>query len=80
VTTHQVTYKGPAALATGVARALADADGIELTGASEPEQSGDVVVLALTVEATPDMVAAAVRGAAEGLPNGATIIVGSGPA
>jgi prephenate dehydrogenase len=60
--------------------ALADADGIELTGATEPEQRGDVIVLAMTVEATPDMVAAAVREVAEGLPAGATISVGSGPA
>jgi hypothetical protein len=73
VTTHSVTYEGPPALAVDVARILADAEGIELTGAAEPQQHGNVIVLALTVEATPDMVAAAVRGIAEGLPDGATI-------
>jgi hypothetical protein len=79
VTTHKVTYEGPATLAVEVARALADADGIELTGATEPEQRGDVVVLALTIEATADMVVAAVHGIGEGLPDGATITVVSGP-
>ena len=45
-----------------------------------PEQRGDVIVLAMTVEATPEMVAAAVPEIAQGLPEGATISVGSGPA
>jgi hypothetical protein len=73
VTAHQVTYEGPPSLAVDVARLLADADGIQLTGAKEPAPRGDGVVLALTVEGTTEAVAAAVGSLQGQLPEGATI-------
>ena len=63
MTTHRITYQGPFALAVRAATLLADAPGIELTSAGQPERGegpGGTVVLALTVEGTSEEVAAAV--------------------
>ncbi|MDQ6728625.1 MAG: hypothetical protein M3066_21060 [Actinomycetota bacterium] len=76
VTAHRITYEGPASLAMGAATAVADADGVELTSADAPEPldgQPDRVRLALTVEATPDDVAVAVRAVGDRLPPDATI-------
>ena len=78
---RRVTYTGPPALAMRVAEALADADGIELTSSEPPrrDEAGDAVVLALTVDGTPDAVAAAVEAVEELLPTGASLAVDSAP-
>ena len=78
MTTHQVTYEGPSSLAVDVARLVAEADGIELTAAKEPERGAGGVLLALTVDGTPEAVAAAVSSVRRGLPDGATITVDGG--
>jgi len=78
VTTHQVRYQGPSALAVRVATLLADADGIGLTSAEKqehPDGSVEATVLALTVEGTTEDVMAAVRHIGDGLPAGASITV-----
>jgi hypothetical protein len=75
VTTHQVTYQGPASLAVRAATLLADADGIELTSAAPPEHpdgSDAIVRLAVTLEGTDDAVAAALDSARLLLPADAT--------
>ena len=83
VTTHRITYEGPASLAVNAATLLADTQGIELTSAGQPEP-GDgpagTVLLALTVEGTPEAVAAAVGRMREALPAGASVRVEEGPA
>lgn len=78
MTTHQVKYEGPAALAVRVATLLADAHGIDLKSAEKQEDPGrsvGTVLLALTVEGTTEEVAAAVGAIRDGLPAGASITV-----
>jgi hypothetical protein len=76
MTTHRIIYEGPASLAVPTATLLADAEGVELTSSQTPEhrgQAGAEVVLALTVEASSEAIAAAVARIREGLPSSATI-------
>jgi hypothetical protein len=78
VTIHRITYQGPPSLAVPTATMLADAEGVELTSAQEPQHPdglADTVRLALTVEGTPEAVAAAVSLIRDGLPAGATVEV-----
>jgi len=76
MTTHRITYHGPVALALPTATALADAAGVELTSSEAPRRrgrDGDDVVLALTVEASSEALAAALAQVREGLPAGAAV-------
>ena len=74
MTTHQVTYRGPSTFAVRAAAMLADAAGLELTSANRTDDpSDDSVALALTVEGTPEAVAAAIDTVREELPAGATL-------
>jgi hypothetical protein len=59
---YRITYRGPQSLAVQAARLIADADGIELTSSEPPTLDDDPerVILALTVDAEPDAVTAAV--------------------
>jgi len=78
MTTHRITYHGPAALAVPTATALADAAGVKLTSSEAPQRrgpDGHDVVLALTVEASSEAVAAALARVREGLPAGAAVTV-----
>lgn len=77
VTTHRITYRGPAALAVDAARLLADAAGVDLTASGRPERAGndDEVTLVLTVDATQEAVKDAVRSLRERLPVGADLTV-----
>ena len=78
VTSHQVTYEGPSALAIDVATLLADAKGIDLASAERGEAAdgtAGTVRLVLTVEATTEAVTAAVGSIGAGLPPGARITV-----
>jgi hypothetical protein len=74
VTSHRVTFEGPADLAIGIATALADADGVDLT-ASDPIAKVDdhTVRLAMTAEGSIDAVADAIAALRADLPSGATI-------
>jgi hypothetical protein len=74
VTTHQVTYRGPAEFAVRAAAMLADAPGVELTSASRTDDpSDDSVALELTIEGTDEAVAAAIDGVRGELPAGASL-------
>jgi hypothetical protein len=76
VTIHQVNYEGPPAFAVQVAHMLADAPGVELKSAREPEPlDGPVagVLLALTVQGTTEDVTSAVIAIREALPADARI-------
>ena len=76
VTPHRITYEGPASLAIPTATQLADADGIELKSAGRPEPGdglADTVLLALTVEGSPEAVSSALGAIGAGLPPGARI-------
>lgn len=74
MTTHQVTYRGPAEFAVRAAALLADAPGLELTSANRTEDPSDSsVALELTVEGTDEAVAAAVDAVQADLPAGATL-------
>ena len=82
MTTHRITYQGPPSLAVQFATLLADTHGIELTSAGQPEPADDpagTVRLALTVQGTPEAVAAAVGRLRETLPAGASLRVEEGP-
>ena len=76
MTSHRITFEGPADLAIGIATALADADGVDLT-ASDPIVKVDdhTVRLAMTVEGSVDAVADAIAALRADLPSGATITV-----
>ena len=82
MTTHRITYEGPPALAVQAATLLADAHGIELTSAGQPEpgdgQAG-TVVLALTVEGSPEAVANAVGRMQDALPAATSVRVEQDP-
>jgi hypothetical protein len=74
VTTHQVTYRGPATFAGRAAALLADAAGVELRSATRTDDPSDEsVALELTIEGTDEAVAAAIDGVREELPAGATL-------
>lgn len=76
MTTHRITYEGPAPLAVSTATMLADAPGIDLTSSQPPERQGPdgaEVRLQLVVEAEPEAVAAALARIREQLPDTATI-------
>lgn len=78
MTAHRITYEGPAAFAVRAATLLADAEGLELTSAGEPERGDDAagsVLLRLTVQGTVDAVTAAVDRIGADLPPEATISV-----
>ena len=77
VTTHQVTYQGPPAFAVRAATLLADAEGVELTSANQPEvvEGSEQVLLALVLEGAPDAVAAALDSAQAALPPEATFAI-----
>ena len=77
VTSHQVRYEGPSALAVQVATLLADAEGIDLKSADRqerPDGSGETV-LVLTIEGTTEAVMAAVGSIDAQLPPEARISV-----
>ena len=74
VTAYKIRFEGPAALAMGVATALADADGVELTSSKPPSTlDKNTVELNVSVKGTHDAVAAAVAGISDELPTGASI-------
>lgn len=76
MTTHRITYHGPAAQALPTATALAEADGVELTSSEAPQRrgpGGGDVVLALTVEASSEAIAAALAQVRDTLPAGAQV-------
>ncbi len=74
VNVHRIRFEGPTALAVGVATALADADGVDLTSSASPTALGDgAVALEMVVEATDDDAAAAVDAIRRDLPAGASI-------
>ncbi len=77
MTSHQVKYEGPSALAVQVATLLADAEGIDLKSAERREQadgSGETV-LVLTIDGTTEAVTAAVGSIEAQLPSEARITV-----
>ncbi len=75
MTTHQVTYRGPAQFAVRAAALLADATGLELTSANRTDDpSDDSVALELTVEGTDDAVAVALDAVRAELPAGASLV------
>ena len=74
MTVYKIRFEGPATLATGVATALADAEGVELTASKRPSMlDTNNVELNVTVEGDHSAVAAAVAGVSHGLPKGASI-------
>ena len=73
-TVYHITVEGPAALAVGVATALADADGIELISSESPSVvNADMVRLGLAVEGELDAVTAGVATVRDRLPASASI-------
>jgi hypothetical protein len=82
VTTHRITYQGPPALAVQAATLLADTQGVELTSAGQPEPAdgpAGTVLLALTVDGSPEAVAAAVGRLRDVLPAEASVRVEEDP-
>lgn len=78
VSSHRITFEGPADLAIGVATALAEADGVELTSSDPITKVDDRTVrLGVTLDGSLDAIAAAVAALRADLPSGATITVGS---
>ncbi len=77
MTSHQVKYEGPSALAVRVATLLADAEGIELRSAETQEDTDASVetVLVLTVEGTKEAVMAAVGSFEADLPAEARVTI-----
>jgi hypothetical protein len=74
VTVYRIRFEGPAALAVGVATALADADGVELTSSAQPAiLDANTVELNVSVEGARDAVATAVARIDDTLPDGASI-------
>jgi hypothetical protein len=74
VTVFKIRYEGPAALAMGIARSLADAEGVDLTSSAPPTILNDETVqLDLSAEGPRESVTAAVAGIRKGLPSGASI-------
>jgi hypothetical protein len=78
VTFHRIRYEGPPSFAVRAATLLADAEGVELKSAGEPERSEDesgTVLLRLTVEGTVGAVTAAVDQIGSGLAPEAKITI-----
>jgi hypothetical protein len=75
VTAFRITYEGPPSFALPAATLLAEADGVELTSSEPPSRRDDTVMLALTVEATAQAVADALKAIADQLPRDATMRV-----
>ena len=74
MTVYKIRFEGPAVLAVGVATALADADGVDLTSSSQPSiLDANTVELHLTAEGPRESVAGAVARIRDGLPDGASI-------
>jgi hypothetical protein len=74
VTVYRIRFEGPAALAMGVATALADADGVDLTSSKQPSiLDKNTVELSVSVEGDRDAVARAVATIRDELPDGASI-------
>jgi hypothetical protein len=74
VTIYRIRFEGPAALAVGVATALADADGVELTSSAKPSiLDENTVELTVSVEGARDAVVVAVSSIRDELPDGASI-------
>lgn len=74
VSSHRITFEGPADLAIGVATALAEADGVELTSSDPITKVGDHAVrLGVTLDGSTDAIAAVVAALRADLPSGATI-------
>jgi hypothetical protein len=74
VTVYRIRFEGPAALAMGVATALADADGVDLTSSKQPSiLDKNTVELSVSVEGNRDAVARAVATIRDELPDGASI-------
>jgi hypothetical protein len=74
VTSYQIRYEGPAALALRVATELAEADGVDLTSSDAPHAiSTGSVLLAVTVDGAPDDILDAVGTVRAWLPDGASI-------
>ncbi len=74
MTTHQVTYRGPADFAVRAAALLADAAGVELTSANRTDDPSDgAVALELTIEGPDDALTAAVDSVRADLPAGASL-------
>ena len=74
MTTHQVTYRGPAEFAVRAAALLADAAGVELKSANRTDDPTDeAVALELTIEGPDDALAAAVESVRAELPAGASL-------
>lgn len=74
MTAHRITYEGPSELAVRAATLLADAEGVQLTSAGQPQRParpGEPARLTMTVEGTTDAVRTAVRAIGDGLPPGA---------
>lgn len=81
VSSHRITYEGPASLAVRTATLLADAEGVKLTSAGQPQHPGgpgDSARLTMTVEGTTDAVTAAVRLIGQGLPADARVTIVTG--
>lgn len=79
MSTYRIRFVGPAALAVGVATALADAADVDLMS-SERMSSTDqhVISLDLSVEGPPTAVGDAVSRIRADLPNDATIEIAAG--
>ena len=78
MTTHQVTYQGPPAFAVRAATLLANAEGVELTSANQPEALAGPegnVLLSLVLQGTDEAVSAALDAARMELPPEATVTV-----
>jgi hypothetical protein len=79
VTIYGVRFEGPAVLALGVAKALADADGVELISSDQPWSVDDNrVAMNVTVEAAFDAVADAVATIRGDMPPGTSIEINVG--
>ncbi|MGH9271099.1 MAG: hypothetical protein ACRDZ2_07480 [Ilumatobacteraceae bacterium] len=70
---YRVRYEGPRELAIGIATALADAPGLDLTSSQPPQTIDAGVRLELVVEGGSDEVLDAVGTARSGLPEGARL-------
>ncbi len=74
VNEHRIRFEGAATSAVGVATAIADADGVDLTSSESPVVvDGDRVRLDLVVEGPRDVIAAAVDEIRAGLPDGSSL-------
>jgi len=79
VTIYRIRFEGPAALAVGVATALADADGVDLTSSEQPSiLDAGKVRLNVSAEGSEADIAAAVASIGASLPDGASIKVVDG--